>query len=46
MKQLEAFSDQLGDDEEASSIKKQLGIIDEEDAGYLSPEKKASKKID
>ena len=36
----------LADPVEARSLKKSLGIIDEEDAGYKSPEKSKSKKTD
>ena len=33
-------------DEEAKAFFKTLGVIDEEDLGYASPEKKASKKLE
>ena len=46
MKLLEANTDKLVSDEEAKAVSKQLGIIDEEEAGFVSPEKKGSKKFD
>ena len=45
VKLLEANTDKLVSDEEAKAISKQLGIIDEEEAGFVSPEKKATKKL-
>ena len=45
VKQLETQNEQLADPVEAAKVKKSLGIIDEEAAGY-SPEKKQSKKMD
>ena len=46
MKQLETQTEQLADPVEAAKVKKSLGIIDEEEAGYKSPEKSKSKKMD
>ena len=38
--------EQLNSEKEARVVAKKLGIIDDEDAGYLSPEKKNSRKMD
>ena len=46
MKLIEAHADELVSDAESKRISKMLGIIDDEDCGYFSPEKKASKKFD
>lgn len=46
MKILEAQADRLVSDAEAKALSKELGIIDEEDAGYRSPDKKGSRKFD
>ena len=43
---MEQSTDKLVSDEEAKAFFKTLGVIDEEDLGYGSPEKKASKKLD
>ena len=45
-KLVEQSTDKLVSDEEAKAFFKTLGVIDEEDLGYGSPEKKASKKLD
>ena len=46
IKLVEQNTDKLVSDEEAKAFFKTLGVIDEEDLGYASPEKKASKKLE
>ena len=46
VKQLEAVSEKLADHKDAAAIKKEFGIIDEEDAGFGSPIKAKSGKMD
>ena len=46
IKQLEQWTDKLHDEKATKAASKQLGIIDDEEAGFLSPEKKGSRKVD